>query len=88
MICSLETGSSEHVPIITNNAWTGDVWKVGFELAQSVDIEFKMMKIDLGVGVVKPKNENPFISDLTESLSEKRFSYFQQNVCQLPLASI
>jgi hypothetical protein len=78
----------EHVPLITNNAWTGDVWKVGFELAQSVDIEFKLMKIDMGVGVVRPKNENPIIPDLTESLSDKRFSYFHQNVGQLPLVSI
>lgn len=78
----------EHVPVITNNAWTGDVWKVGFELSQSKDLEFKLIRIDMGLGVVRPLKANAFVPDLTESLNDERFSYFHENIGQLPLISI
>lgn len=73
-----------HVPRI-NNDWTGDVWKVGFELAQSEGIDFKVIKIDHGVGVFRIIGEKPELLDLTKELQEKEFEYFYNNVKRLPL---
>ncbi len=35
-------------------SWTGDVWKVAVELANSEDMDFKIANIDYGVGILKP----------------------------------
>ena len=42
-----------HVPCISHGAWTGDVWKVAFELSKTEGIDFKILKIDRGVGIFK-----------------------------------
>jgi hypothetical protein len=74
----------EHVPQISG-VWMGDVWKVGFELARSPDIDFKILKIDHGVGVLQVKKENPSIADLQTELKAERFRYFYENVDLLPV---
>ncbi len=74
----------DHVPNISNEGlWTGDVWKVAFELSQTEGIEFKIIKIDQGVGVIRINNKNPSLVDLRNELNDKRFSYFYENM--LPL---
>src|SRR5262249_24359233 len=40
-----------------SDVWVGDVWKLGFELARSPDIDFKILKIDQGVGVLQVTKE-------------------------------
>lgn len=75
----------EHVPLISQSEWTGDVWKAAFELAQSKDIDFRLLKIDHGVGVFRLLKENPDIPDLRPQLSDKRFSYFYNHLYSLPL---
>jgi hypothetical protein len=74
----------EHEPRISA-VWIGDVWKVGFELARSPDIDFKILKIDHGVGVLQMKKENPNIPDLQTALKAERFPYFYENVDLLPV---
>ena len=73
----------EHVPFVFP-FWMGDVWKVGFELAQSSDVEFKLLKIDHGVGVLRVRKENPQIPDLRTQLQAERFRYFYENIDRLP----
>ena len=68
-----------------NGIWTGDVWKVAFELAQSTGIDFKIVKIDYGVGVFRVTEEKPKPVDLAEELKEKEFEYFYKNIGKLPL---
>lgn len=75
-----------HVPRISS-AWTGDVWKAAFELSQSQGIDFKIVKIDHGVGVVRTTTEQPQIPDLTKQLQDKEFDYFYDNVGNLPVIS-
>ena len=75
----------EHVPWISSALWMGDVWKLGFELARSPDIDFKILKIDHGVGVLRIAKENPSIPDLRTELKAERFSYFYENVDLLPV---
>ena len=73
-----------HVPRL-NDAWTGDVWKAAFELAQSSGIDFKIVKIDYGVGVFRLSGGKPSLAAMTEELKEKEFEYFYKNVGKLPL---
>ena len=42
----------EHVPR-KNKIWTGDVWKVGVELTNSSNVDFRIVNIDCGIGIVK-----------------------------------
>ena len=42
----------EHVPR-KNKIWTGDVWKVGVELINSSNFDFRIINIDCGIGLIK-----------------------------------
>jgi len=74
-----------HVPIVTNGAWTGDVWKVAFELSKTDGIEFKILKIDHGVGVIKVLNRNVELKDFRDELTFKEFNYYYENLNKLPI---
>jgi hypothetical protein len=76
---------SEHVPNISDAAWYGDVWKVGFELANTPGIEFKIIQMDAGIGLFRVTAPSPILTDKTDLLQDKRFEYFYQNIKQLPL---
>jgi hypothetical protein len=77
----------QHVPILTKGAWTGDVWKVAFELGQTQGVEFKILKIDHGVGVIKVTKKNIKLKDLTETMTNKQFSYYFDSLKKLPITS-
>lgn len=74
-----------HVPIVTRGFWTGDVWKVGFELANTDGIDFKLLKIDNGVAVFRVTKENVVLKDMRAELNDKEFSYLYDNIGALPL---
>jgi hypothetical protein len=74
-----------HVPIISNGWWTGDVWKVAFELKETKGLEFKILKIDYGVGVIKVVDSRAVLKDLRDELLHKEFSYFYENIDKLPI---
>lgn len=74
----------EHVPRLAA-VWSGDVWKVAFELAQSPDIDFKLFTIDCGVGVLRVLKDDAKIPDLHATLADKRFGYFYDNFKTLPV---
>ena len=74
-----------HVPYLGLGPWTGDVWKLAFELSQTDGIDFKILKIDCGVGVLKLTKDKPALIDLTDELSDKQFSYFYENFSKLPI---
>ena len=74
-----------HVPIVAKGAWTGDVWKVAFELIETKDIEFKIIKIDHGVGVIKVLNTKATLKNLKDDLLDKEFSYYYENLNKLPI---
>ncbi len=75
----------EHVPQIRTRGWTGDGWKVAFELLASPDVEFRMLAIDHGVVVVKPLRDRPVIPDLSATLRDERFDYLFRNFALLPV---
>jgi hypothetical protein len=75
----------QHVPIISRGAWTGDVWKVAFELCNTDGIDFKILKIDHGVGVIKILDKNVKLKNLLHELSSKEFSFYYDHIDNLPL---
>lgn len=75
-----------HVPRLSG-AWTGDVWKVAFELSRSRDIDFKIVRIDHGVGVLRVTGATPELADESRELQGQEFEYLYQNVKRLPIVS-
>lgn len=79
------TWMESNVPYLGIGPWTGDVWKVAFELSKADGIDFKILKIDCGVGVLRLTKDKPTLIDLTHELSDKPFSYFYENISKLPI---
>lgn len=73
-----------HVPRVSAD-WTGDVWKVGFELTQSKGVDFKIVVIDHGIGVFRLIEPNAQVVNLATELKNKEFDYLYHNVGKLPL---
>ena len=63
----------ENVPR-KQSSWTGDVWKVAVELANSKNAQFKIINIDMGIGVLKIKNN--FEYEKMKELENKSFKEF------------
>ncbi|MEI6624660.1 MAG: class I SAM-dependent methyltransferase [Actinomycetes bacterium] len=74
-----------HVPIVSPGAWTGDVWKAAFELTQTEGLDFRVLRIDCGVGVLRITGNKPALVDLRSELVGKQFSYFYENIARLPI---
>jgi SAM-dependent methyltransferase len=73
-------------PII-GGSWTGDVWKLAFELNETSTSVFNLIQIDHGIGLIR-NCENLNLTDESiihyKSLS---FSYYIENYKKLPLIS-
>ena len=65
----------ENVPRI-QPIWTGDVWKVGFELARTEGINFFIILAETGIGVVQKTSENVILNDQEYFLKDLRFVDF------------
>lgn len=75
----------QHIPRV-QGLWTGDVWKAAFELARTPGLDFRIVKIDHGVGLVrKIEVETPQLADLREDLEPQGFAYFFEHHASLPL---
>jgi hypothetical protein len=73
-----------NMPNISPNAWTGDVWKVAFELSQTEGLDFRIINIDHGVGLFRMTKKNSSLTDLRGELRGRNFSYFYQQHNKLP----
>jgi hypothetical protein len=65
------------------SAWTGDVWKVVVELANSKNVEFKIINIDSGISVLKLKKN--FEYKKLDELKEKSFKEYLEYKKNLPI---
>jgi len=54
--------------------WTGDVWKVGVELMNSPNCKFKIVNIDMGIGILKILDNFKYIK--MPELKNKRYDDF------------
>jgi len=75
----------EHVPALSTSGWTGDGWKVAFELMASPDIDFRLLAVDHGVGVLRVLADDPSLADRRAELAPRRFSYFHEHFAELPV---
>ena len=67
------------------SSWTGDVWKVAVELANSKNAQFKIINIDMGIGVLKIKNN--FKYERMNELKNKSFKEYLNYKNKLPIIS-
>ena len=75
----------EYVPQRTKT-WTGDVWKVAVELASSENLDFRIVNIDHGVGILKKRKNYKYKK--INSLLNKRFdSFYNVYFKKLPIIS-
>lgn len=71
------------VPIPTKQqAWLGDVWRLAFDLANREDINFKLVLIDCGCGVVQKTSQIPKNFTVINS-----WKWYSSNWEKLPLIS-
>ncbi|HEY2178188.1 MAG TPA: class I SAM-dependent methyltransferase, partial [Caulobacteraceae bacterium] len=75
----------EHVPQISTSRWTGDPWKVAFELIASPDVDFRLVAIDHGVGIVRILNDGAQLADRRGELAPQRFAWFREHIGELPV---
>ncbi|MBA3810560.1 MAG: class I SAM-dependent methyltransferase [Caulobacteraceae bacterium] len=75
----------EHVPQISTRAWTGDGWKVAFELLGGRDLDFRIIAADHGIAVIKVLGEEPRLPDLSGELDSLRFRDFHRRFPELPV---
>ena len=63
--------------------WKGDVWKVAVELCNSKNVDFKMINIDCGIGVLKLQDK--FEYKKMPELKNQSFENFLNYYKELPL---
>jgi hypothetical protein len=74
----------QHVPRISD-VWTGDCWKLASQLVDAKGVEFVILDIDHGVGVMKKLAEDWHIPPVTEDLKTAGFERFLDLVDNLPV---
>ena len=64
-------------------SWTGDVWKVAVELSNSVNVDFRIVNIDHGVGILKIKKD--FKYNKMNNLKNENFDNFLEYKKKFPI---
>ena len=64
--------------------WSGDVWKVAVELSQSEGLDFKIVNIDTGIGILK-KKRNYNYKKILEIKNERFNDFYDKYWDQLPI---
>ena len=77
----------QHEPYSELTAWVGQGWKVAFELLKTEGVDFKIVKIDHGVGVIRVITPGTELADLSGPLNGPQFPYFCENYTRLPLVT-
>ena len=78
---------NQHVPRLNDKTWNGDCWKLASQLKESKGIEFFILEIDGGVGVVKKLSNEFQVPDFSEELKSSEFEKFVSIVDDLPVIS-
>ncbi len=76
----------QHRPQLTpSGPYLSDGWKTAFDLLKVTGIDFKLVKIDHGVGVIRKKDSSATLKNSFSELLDKQFSYFVDNIEKLPV---
>jgi hypothetical protein len=70
----LPRNHTEGSPIRNSKDWCGDIWKLAVEINQSLEKDFVIVNIDMGVGLFKPKKK--FMYKKINELKNKNFDNF------------
>ena len=71
------------VPIpVTKQVWLGDVWRLAFDLANRTDVNFNLVLIDHGCGVVTKKPQQGANMEIHNS-----WNFYKDNWQKLPLVT-
>ena len=73
-----------HVPQL-QGMWTGDCWKLAVELAEAEGVEFRILEIDNGVGLMKKTSNDWNVPNMSEELLNAEFDVFVEKVQKFPL---
>lgn len=76
----------EHVPRISSH-WNGDCWKLASQLCESKGLEFFILNIDQGVGVLKKLSDDWYIPRFSEELNSSDFAKYVSVVDDFPIIS-
>ena len=75
---------SEFVPRI-QDTWNGDVWKTGYELSKSNNLEFAIVEADNGVGIIRNVLGHYEYKDLSNVIKDFKFKEFLEIYKSLPI---
>lgn len=75
---------AEFVPRF-QHTWNGDVWKIGYELSKSNNLEFSIIEADNGVGVIKNVSQNYEYKNLSTEIEKFKFKEFLEIYKSLPI---
>lgn len=76
-----------HPSPIIGGSWTGDVWKLAFELKDICGEDFNIISIDHGVGFVQNAQKYEIKSDHFDHYQSLPFEYYVSNFRNLPIIS-
>lgn len=74
-----------HSPRITRDSWTGDVWKVAFDLAQTEGVDFRIVKIDHGCCVIRASATRARLADRYDEMKDATFAYLHAHIGEIGL---
>ena len=77
---------SQETPRKKQKIWTGDVWKLCYNLMKSRNIDFIISNIDCGIGIVKPSENYDLNIDYENNIS-KTYDDFKTLYNSLPIKS-
>ena len=73
-----------HIPRIQTD-FTGDCWKLALELDKADGVDFRIVSIDHGIGLLRKSKMDYSIPDLSSELSKAEFDKFVEEVPNLPI---
>ena len=73
-----------HIPRIQTD-FTGDCWKLALELSKADGVDFRIVSIDHGIGLLRKSKMDYSIPDLSSELSKAEFDKFVEEVPNLPI---
>lgn len=73
-----------NMPCIRQGPWTGDVWKIAFDLLNSKGVYFKILNIDFGIGLIQKIDEVTEVYK-TPGIEKLDYEYYASNRQTLPI---
>lgn len=76
----------QHTPILSEGPWVGDVWKLAFEIIQGRGLEFRILRVDHGVGILRIRDTSDVVLPGPKNqLRNEKFTYYFDNLHKLPV---